>query len=591
MSRGFKQFIVKIFDIVKKKYFSNTTNSFIQELKNSKKPIFATHNHKTIFVSNGLQDLLDKNNFPTLNSEEEYFILSSQIFVKNDLCTINQTSFFCLTPLSININSPYILLKDNNVISFNVLNNSNKLELAKPNTTLSNILSAKSLDNLDHSSYSNTEIVFKNKKDNIFIVYNSTKIKNLLCLHLFDITQYKSMEANLAHSQKMQAIGQLAGGISHDFNNLLTAILGFCDLLLIKHPAGDPSFNEIMQIKQNSNRAANLVRQLLALSRKQVLKPKILDISDVLSELANLVRRLIGENIDLDIVHGSDLKPVKVDQGQLEQVIINLVVNARDAIFKHTSVKGKISIATSNITIRQASDVEKHFSCPEGETITPGEYVLISVQDNGIGIPKNVVKKIFEPFFSTKAIGAGTGLGLSTVYSIIKQTNGNLYLSSKENHGSIFNVYLKAENHEISSKDINADTQLITKDLTGYATILLVEDEIPVRMFCTHALKNKGYNIIEAENGEEALKIFRNTQSKIDLIISDVIMPGINGPKLIYEIRKTSPDIKVIFISGYAEEAFSDEISVRKDFHFLSKPFTLNELATQVKEVLSLEID
>jgi two-component system, cell cycle sensor histidine kinase and response regulator CckA len=409
------------------------------------------------------------------------------------------------------------------------------------------------------------------------------------CFYLFDITQYKTMEVSLAHSQKMQAIGQLAGGISHDFNNLLTAILGFCDLLLIKHPAGDPSFAEIMQIKQNSNRAANLVRQLLAISRKQVLKPKILDISEVLAELANLVRRLIGENIDLDIIHGTNLKPIKVDQGQLEQVIINLVVNARDAIFKHNKVKGKISITTSNVNIDKSNQIDKSFFCPEKENITPGEYVLISVQDNGIGIAKNVINKIFEPFFSTKAIGAGTGLGLSTVYSIIKQTGGNLYCSSQENQGSIFNVYLKAENHVISSHDTNTEVQLVTKDLTGNATILLVEDEIPVRMFCTHALKNKGYNVIEAENGEKALEIFKQNNNKIDLIISDVIMPGINGPTLINEIKKTAPNIKVIFISGYAEEAFSDQTLLNKDFYFLSKPFTLTQLATQVKDVLSIK--
>jgi two-component system cell cycle sensor histidine kinase/response regulator CckA len=479
-----------------------------------------------------------------------------------------------------------VIDSNKNIISYSHLLN----EFLEPQTkTISEALTSESWLKLQDQQNQLPELVFKKNQDNTFVTSHSTTIGSFSCLYLFNITRYKSLEMHMAHSQKMQAVGQLAGGISHDFNNLLTAILGFCDLLLMKHPAGDPSFAEIMQIKQNSNRAANLVRQLLALSRKQVLKPKIIDLSETIAELANLIRRLIGENIELDIIYSNNLKPIKVDQGQLEQVIINLVVNARDAIFKYKTGKGKITLSTKNVVIKSESDIDKKFKSPEGEKILPGEYVVISVIDNGIGIPQNIINKIFEPFFSTKALGAGTGLGLSTVYSILKQAGGMIYLASQENHGTIFDIYLKAEQTNIVEKEeTNMELSLVTKDLTGNATILLVEDEIPVRMFCTHALTNKGHKIIEATSGEEALEIFNKNKEKIDLIISDVIMPGITGPALIAEIRKTNPNVKVIFMSGYAEEAFSKENDLQ-DFHFLSKPFTLNQLAKTVKDVLSLE--
>lgn len=416
-----------------------------------------------------------------------------------------------------------------------------------------------------------------------------------LC-HIINITDYKNIEMNFIHSQKMQAIGQLAGGIAHDFNNLLTAMIGFCDLLLIRHPAGDPSFADIMQIKQNSNRAANLVRQLLAISRKQVLRPQILDITNIIAELANLIRRLIGENITLKMNYGRDLMLVRADQGQLEQVIMNLAVNARDAI---GSTKGTLSINTSTVNIEDPKSLSKDLIMPVAkESIAPGKYVLIEVSDTGSGIPKEIIDKIFEPFFSTKEIGAGTGLGLSTVYGIIKQTGGYLYVLSTEGKGTSFYIYLKAVDEKTlpatrvastSNLDLDSESKLIQQDLTGNSTILLVEDEVPVRMFSSHALANKGYKILESETGEEALNIMKNRGSEVSLIITDVIMPGMNGPTLITEIQKTYPAVKVIFMSGYAEEAFSKTYGIDGDFHFLSKPFTLKQLATKVKEVLSSE--
>ncbi len=299
----------------------------------------------------------------------------------------------------------------------------------KSRETLSEFLSDQSKNKKDPA----LEIKFF-KKSHITALMYMIKVsdENLYNCYLIDITKYKNLELNSIHSQKMQAIGQLSGGIAHDFNNLLTAMLGFCDLLLMKHPAGDPSFAEIMQIKQNANRAANLVRHLLALSRKQVLKPKVLDITDTIGELTNLIRRLIGDGINLDLNYASELNPVKVDQGQLEQVIINLVVNAKDSILANGG-DGSISIKTKNILVRNSDKFYQDFiSAVPNEKIAAGRYVLIEVSDTGTGISKKIRDKIFEPFFSTKEIGAGTGLGLSTVYSIISQMGGYIYVVYKE---------------------------------------------------------------------------------------------------------------------------------------------------------------
>lgn len=408
----------------------------------------------------------------------------------------------------------------------------------------------------------------------------------LLVGQLIDTTEQKSLELRFVHSQKMQAVGQLAGGIAHDFNNLLTAMIGFCDLLLIRHPAGDQSFADLMQIKQNSNRAANLVRQLLAFSRKQTLQPEILDITVVLAELNSLIRRLIGENIDLHVKHGQDLLLVKVDQGQLEQVLINLAVNARDAM----DGGGMLTIESRNVAIEHPHSLPSDLISPaEDEGMTPGNYVLIEVIDNGSGIPKKVLGKIFEPFFSTKEVGAGTGLGLSTVYGIVKQTGGYIYVSSKEGEGTKFSIYLKGYDKSNAPELMAVDHQEkpALTDLTGNGTILLVEDETPVRIFSTHALTNKGYTVLEASSGEQALRIIEEKGKDINIIITDVIMPGMNGPAMIEEIAKKYPHIKVIFISGYAEDIFIKTYGVERKFNFLPKPFTLKQLAGKVKEVMS----
>ncbi len=403
--------------------------------------------------------------------------------------------------------------------------------------------------------------------------------------HLIDTTEQKNLELRFAHSQKMQAVGQLAGGVAHDFNNLLTAMIGFCDLLLMRHPAGDPSFADIMQVKQNANRAANLVRQLLAFSRRQTLQPKMLDVTDVLAELSNLIRRLIGENIELKVVHGRDVGMIKADQGQIEQVFINLAVNARDAMPRG----GSLTIRTSHVTVDKANPLPRYLIAPsDDEQIAEGDYVLVEIADTGTGIPLEIVQKIFEPFFSTKEVGSGTGLGLATCYGIVKQTGGYIFVTTGAGKGTAFSLYFPHHTIDASAvPEAEHPERATSDDLSGKGTVLLVEDENPVRIFAARALRNKGYTVLEADCGETALEVMSQDGEKVDVIISDVIMPGMNGPTMIEEIAAKYPALhpKVIFISGYAEDAFADSVKERPDFQFLPKPFTLKQLAAKVKEV------
>jgi two-component system cell cycle sensor histidine kinase/response regulator CckA len=401
-----------------------------------------------------------------------------------------------------------------------------------------------------------------------------------LILHFIDLTDQKKLEQQFAQAHKMQAVGQLAGGVAHDFNNLLTAMIGFCDLLLLRFRPGDQSFADIMQIKQNANRAANLVRQLLAFSRQQTLQPRVIQIGEVLSELSHLLNRLLGENVELKMMHGRNIGPVRVDQGQLEQVIINLAVNARDAMPQG----GTLTIRTSNLESREPFQREL-------EIMPPGAYVLIEVTDNGTGIPRNIIGRIFEPFFSTKEVGSGTGLGLSTVYGIVKQTGGFIFVESELGKGTKFSIYLPrhndAETAGRAKSAADSGDQRAPQDLTGSGTVLLVEDEDPVRMFSARALRNKGYTVLEAKSGEAALKIIAEGAEPIDMIITDVVMPRMDGPTLIKQVREAMPEVKVIFISGYTEDTFRKRLDNEQGIHFLAKPFSLKQLATKVKETMA----
>jgi len=398
-------------------------------------------------------------------------------------------------------------------------------------------------------------------------------------VYALETTQQRTLEAQFAQSQKMQAIGQLAGGVAHDFNNVLTAIIGFSDLLLASHRPTDPSFQDIMNIKQNANRAAGLVRQLLAFSRRQTLRPQQLALNDVLADLSILLDRLLGEKVELQVIHGRDLWPVMADLNQLEQVIVNLAVNAGDAM----ADGGKLTIRTTNVSAEESTKFENTRGMP------PGEYALVEVEDTGHGIPADVMQKIFDPFFSTKEVGKGTGLGLSTVYGIVKQTGGFVFCTSEVDIGTTFRLFLPRHIPDIveEAKPVAQEAESEkTADLTGSASILLVEDEEAVRAFAARALASRGYTVYEAGSGTEALEVMDENDGAVDLVVSDVVMPEMDGPSLLVELRKTRPDLKIIFVSGYAEDAFEENLPENEQFDFLPKPFTLKQLATKVKEVL-----
>ncbi|GBE42488.1 MAG TPA: PAS domain-containing sensor histidine kinase [Rhizobiales bacterium] len=404
-------------------------------------------------------------------------------------------------------------------------------------------------------------------------------------VHAIDTTDQRALETQFAQSQKMQAVGQLAGGIAHDFNNVLTAIIGFSELLLANHRPTDPAFADIMNIKQNANRAAGLVRQLLAFSRQQRLRPQVLSLNDVLADLTILLGRLLGEKTKLDLQHGRDLWLVKADLHQFEQVVINLAVNARDAM----PDGGTLTVRTANVSERESERLGH-------KGMEPGEYVLCEVSDTGMGMAPEVMAKIFEPFYTTKEVGKGTGLGLSTVYGIVKQTGGYVYpLSGGAGQGTSFHIYLPRHIRSEDEESREAEAELedarpgkvqTARDLTGSGTILLVEDEEAVRSFAARALEGRGYKVLQAGTGTEALEVMDAHDGSVDLVVSDVVMPEMDGPTLLTKLREKLPDIKIIFISGYAEEAFKNNLEGDENFAFLPKPFSLKQLAAAVKEVL-----
>ncbi|MDB5698153.1 MAG: response regulator [Alphaproteobacteria bacterium] len=392
-------------------------------------------------------------------------------------------------------------------------------------------------------------------------------------LSLKDNSEEDRLKRQIAQATKMQAVGQLAGGVAHDFNNILTAIIGYCDLMLMRHTPGDSDYDDIQQIRSNSNRAAGLTRQLLAFSRQQTLRPQVLQLPDVIAEVSNLLKRLLGETVTLQVKHGRSLGAVRADPGQLEQVIVNLCVNARDAMPKG----GTLTLHTYSVS---TDDVRRM-----GSDILPiADYTALRVSDTGTGIPPAILSKIFEPFFTTKEVGKGTGLGLSTVYGIVKQSGGFIFADSEPRKGSSFTIYLPV--HAAGAVNVSEKGKAKTApgELWGTGTILIVEDEAMVRAVAERALTRHGYTVLTAESGEAALEIL-GREEKVDLMISDVVMPSMDGPTTVREARKTHPDLPILFISGYAEEQLRKSIDLER-VAFLAKPFSVQKLAEAARDAL-----
>ncbi len=436
--------------------------------------------------------------------------------------------------------------------------------------------------------------------------------------YLIDTTKHKQLELQYAQAQKMQAMGQLAGGVAHDFNNLLTAMIGFCDLLLQRHGIGDPSFSDLMQIKQNANRAAALVRQLLAFSRKQPLKPKLIDVTENFVELSQLLKRVLGEQITLKFNHSNDLGYIRVDPVQFSQVFLNLAVNAKDAM----NGSGTLTISTHVENLTQPYQFG-------ADTIKPGEFVVIDVKDTGCGIPIENLNRIFEPFFSTKQniVGSGTGLGLAMVYGIVRQTEGFIKVESIVGKGTTFSVHLPRFENSDEEKDSDIQTKEVITDRDGTpiltvqektsapvnlnqklifglnvsaldrannitqtdnpdVRILFVEDEDSVRTFAVRALKKKGYDVISCNSAENALERLE-TDTNFNLLVTDMVMPGMSGAELAEIVHQKIPDIKIILASGYSEEIARRELAASQDFEFMAKPFSLGDLTQKVFNVLN----
>ncbi|MGB3167655.1 MAG: response regulator [Alteraurantiacibacter sp.] len=404
-------------------------------------------------------------------------------------------------------------------------------------------------------------------------------------LSLADTTEEARLKRQVAQATKMQAVGQLAGGVAHDFNNVLTAIIGYCDLMLLRHTPGDSDYDDIQQIKANSNRAASLTRQLLAFSRQQTLQPETIQLPDIISEVSQLLKRLLGAKITLKVRHDRDLGPVRADPRQLEQVIVNLAVNARDAIQSAgggEGAAGTLAFATRRV---EAKDIRRMGS----EIIPAGDYTVLIAEDTGGGIPAEIMGKLFEPFFTTKEQGKGTGLGLSTVYGIVKQSGGFIFASNAKGpdgkvKGARFTIYLPV--HHVTEEELNkAEVEESQREWSGGGCILLVEDEDMVRAVAERALQREGYTIVTASDGDEGLDKFASDPDKFDLVVTDVVMPSMDGPAMAKDIRKTRAELPILFMSGYAEEHLRGEIDIDA-MYFIPKPFSVKQIGEKVGEVM-----
>ena len=400
-------------------------------------------------------------------------------------------------------------------------------------------------------------------------------------LYSVDVSDRKRMEEGFAQDQKLRGIGELASKVAHDFNNYLQVVLGHCERLMLKHPAGDPAYQELVQIRENAQRAANTTKQLLAFSRKQTLKREALSITEILRDFSRFLTRAIGENVKLDVVNGRGLPLIKVDKYQLETAIMNLAVNARDAM---APAGGTLTISTKLVD----REAVKALSIAG---LSDQDYILIEVSDTGPGISKEIADKIFDPFFTTKETGKGTGLGLSTVYGIIRQMDGVIQIADNKDGGAVFNIYLPS--YELGEDETTASEKVVRSkapepaDLTGAGRILVVEDEDPVRNFVIATLTDCGYEVEEAEDGDHAIEIFEEDGADFDLVISDVMMPGLDGPSMVAKAREQfGLKAKVIFMSAYAEAAVREQLDIIEGAGYIQKPFTLKSIAGQVKHIL-----
>ncbi len=401
------------------------------------------------------------------------------------------------------------------------------------------------------------------------------QVSGAICMSL-DITDRKQLEEQLRQAQKMEAVGRLAGGIAHDFNNLLMVIQGYSDLLVERLPDGDPLRRNAEQIQMASQRASSLTRQLLAFSRKQMLAPKILNVQSVVAEMEKILRRLIGEDVQLETSSAPDLGLIKADRSQIEQVILNLAVNARDAMPQG----GRLTIETANV------ELDASYSHPPA-VLSPGRYVMLAVTDNGCGMDAETQAHVFEPFFTTKEKGKGTGLGLATVYGVVKQSGGYVWVYSEPGRGTSFKIYLpRIEETAVPPvRDGKSEMQIPER---GSETILLVEDEKGVRELAREYLASSGYTVIEAEDGHTALELAAMHVGPIHLLLTDVVMPGISGRELAERVSQIRPGIKIIYMSGYTDQAVVHHGILRNDAVLLQKPFTLMTLAGKLREMLAV---
>jgi two-component system cell cycle sensor histidine kinase/response regulator CckA len=390
-----------------------------------------------------------------------------------------------------------------------------------------------------------------------------------------DVTKRKLLEDQFRQSQKMEAVGRLAGGVAHDFNNALAVITSYAELLQMKMPPDEPLRKHVQQVLKASDRAASLTRQLLAFSRKQTIEPSVLDLNSIVTEVDKMLRRLIGEDIELSFKNGSDLKCVKADRGQVEQILMNLAVNARDAM----PDGGKLVIETANVELDEIY-VRQH---PFAKT---GRYVMLSVSDTGCGMNKEVQAHIFDPFFTTKEVGKGTGLGLSTVYGIVKQSDGHISVYSEVGKGATFRIYFP----EVQAVVDSPATESVVNPLpSGTETILLVEDEDSLREVTRDFLQNGGYEVLEADSGESALELTKQYQGRLDLLLTDVIMPGISGRQLADQLVPSRPEMKILFMSGYTQELVGHHGVLNPETVLLEKPFGVESLLTKIREVLDAQ--